>query len=58
MGLLMEIYMTIYTLHMTSELQPHTFREHFSSIENINIFLHAHPEVTKELITLSTLDPQ
>lgn len=54
----METYMTIYTLHMTSELQPHTFTEHFSSLEHINIFLHNHPEVTKELITLSDLDPQ
>ena len=49
---------TIYILHATNTKHNESFIELFTSIENLNIFLHNHPHIIKDQITLHDLNPQ
>ena len=46
----------IYILHATITETKHEFIQLFTSIENLNIFLDNHPNVTKSEITLHDIN--
>jgi len=49
--------MTIYILHATITQTNHQFIELFTSIELLNTYLQAHPELTMHEITLHEVNP-
>jgi hypothetical protein len=48
---------SIFILHAINTKHNESFIELFSTIENLNIFLHNHPHIQKEQITLHDLNP-
>ena len=49
--------MTIYILHATITETNHQFIELFTSIELLNSFTSAHPELTYQQVTLHEVNP-
>lgn len=49
---------TIYILHAINTKYNESFIELFTSMENLNLFLHNHPYIYKDQITLHDLNPQ
>lgn len=50
--------MLIYILHAHQKEFKHNFSEQFSSIEKLESYLSNHPEVAKDEITMTELDPK